>query len=442
LSKGLIQLFDRVSGNFALKLLSFLRKIEYDQSRIKRFKRTMLKSLLQFAHSSVPYYRDIFRRTGLNPRYDDPFSVLSKMPFLTKDSVRSRFDQLVSNVPSKFWVVQTSGSSGVPLRVLKGKVAEGFGQASFYEGLMWYGYDLGDPVVQLWGRRPVLTRRERIGRFRDRAKNFFEFDAHSMSDSIMKAYFKRFCRIRPEVLYGYVSSIELMCNYMKENGLKAQIPAVVTTAETLLSYQRNLFSSKIGKEVFNQYGCSEITSVAFECPLHGCLHVMPKVILEVVGDDGEAVGAGETGRIVLTDLTNFKMPFIRYEIGDVATEVEDAICSCGRMLPSIEKVQGRTTDVIVGLNGNRVYGEFFTHLFESSGFVSKFGLAQFQVVQRTREFFLIKMKVSTEPGDKDLAYLDDFITSYLGPVKTEYKFLAEIPLLSSGKRRFTVSELT
>ena len=437
-----MRLFDYFEGNFALRNVEQLKCLENDDLGLKRFQRGMLKGLLSHAYNTVPYYHTVLDKIDLNPNYDDPYIVLSKLPILTKDVIREQHSNLISRSSLRYKVIQTSGSSGNPLRFLKDNRAEGFGKASYYEGLSWYGYNLGDPIVQLWGRRPVFTNKRFLINFKNMVTNFFELNAHAMSDLMIENYIKKIIKIKPRVLYGYVSSLYLFSKYLSENKLSLNIPVVVTTAEKLFDFQRSLLSATTGRQVYNQYGCSEVTSVAFECPHHGCFHVMPKVILDLVGKDGEVIDSNESGRIILTDLTNYKMPFLKYEVGDLATKSELGSCLCGRKLQSIVNIEGRTSDIILGLNGNRVHGEFFSHLFESSGFAPAFGLKQFQVVQKTRSLLIIKLNVDLIPKKEYLLYLDRLIREYLGNIDIEYEFLSDIPLHSTGKRRFTISEIS
>lgn len=432
---------DYFTGYSSLKYLGLLRKTEFDSTRLKRFQRGMLKSLLENAYDNAPYYHDLYRKLGLNPRCADPDVVFSRTPILTKQTLRAEQNRLVSPYPSKFRVVTTSGSSGIPLVVLKDDLCEGLGLASYYEGLMWYGYAPGDALCKLWGRRPVQTTTSRKYLFIQRLMNNHPLNAHYMSDSVMDADLEKIVKVRPKVLYSYVSSLELLCRHMRERGLRYYIPVVVTTAEKLFGFQRNLIGSTIAREVYDQYGASEVTSVAFECPSHSSLHVMPKSIVEIVDDDGEEVGPGETGRIILTDLTNFKMPLVRYEVGDAATRSDSDVCGCGRVLSSVKNIEGRIGDIILGLNGNRVHGEFFSHVFEDGNFGEIFGLRQFQVVQKSRHLIKIRLNIEKTPRDQDLARLNSIIRMYLGPVEIVYEFLSDIPIHSSGKRRSFISEI-
>ena len=437
-----LRFFDSFEGYFAFRNLPYFQKIEYSRRRAKRFQRGMLKLLMEHAYDYVSYYRDIFRKLNLNPHYDDPYALLVKLPILTKEVVRQQYSQLISRYPSRYKVAKTSGSSGIPLKILKDYPADGLAQTSYYEGLSWYGYNIGDPIVQLWGRRPVLTRNHQILQIKNRITNFYELNANSMSDDVMGEYVKKIFKIRPKVFYGYVSSIVLLCKYMKERGLRSYVPIVVTTAEKLYAFQRELISSTLGVEVYDQYGSSEVTSAAFECPSHGLLHIMPRVILDIVDEHGEKCGLEEAGRILLTDLANYKMPFLKYEVGDCATRVEEMdCCNCGRKLTSIKNIEGRTGEIIIGLNGNRVYGEYFAQLFQSSGFAEVVGLRQFQVIQKTANELLVRLNTKLSPTDKSMSYLDMMIKKSLGPIDVRYEFLSDIPTNSIGKRSSVISEL-
>lgn len=437
-----VRLFENVRCSYAFRIFPQLKKLERDFIALKRFQRDMLSALLKHAYARVPYYHDLLRKMGLNPFYDDPFTVWSRLPILKKSDVRSDPYRLMSRVPSRYVCVQTSGSSGIPLRVLKDYSCVGFDVASYYEGLKWYDYEIGEPRVQLWGRRPQPSLKEMISRMRNRRlENLYELDAHLMSDSMMEKYYQLILKIKPKLMYGYASSLELFSRFLKEHDYGIRIPIVVTTAEKLLTTQRQLISQAMSSRVFDQYGSTEVNSIAYECPFNSKLHIMPKALLQIVGDDEEELESGKLGRVIVTDLANFKMPMIRYELGDMAKWSVDEPCNCGRKLKAIEGVEGRTSDIIVGLNGNRVHGEFFSHLLESSGFAEKFKVKKFQLIQRTRDLLVFKLCVDIKPDESGLAGLSKIISSYLGPMRIRFEFPSEILPHASGKYRFTISEL-
>ena len=171
--------------------------------------------------------------------------------------------------------------------------------------------------------------------------------------------------------------------------LGSVLQGVICAAEKVLPFQREVMERVFGCPVFNTYGSREFMLIASECEKHEGLHVnVENLIVEIVKEDGTYAREGETGRIIITDLHNYGMPFIRYEIGDLAVFTERR-CSCGRGLPIIEDVVGRSLDMIKTPEGKIVPGEFFPHLMKEFKEILKF-----QVIQETLENLRIRMVTS------------------------------------------------
>ena len=177
--------------------------------------------------------------------------------------------------------------------------------------------------------------------------------------------------------------------------------------------------------------------IASECEKHDGLHINAEnLIVEIVKEDGTYAKEGETGRIIVTDLHNYGMPFIRYEIGDIAV-FTGRKCSCGRGLPVIEDVVGRSLDMIKTPEGKIVPGEFFPHLMKEFKEIIKF-----QVVQKTLEDLQIKMVTTTELSDGSRRRLDREVRRVLGnKINVSYERVDDIPLTSTGKYRVTISRI-
>src|SRR5262249_47435456 len=135
--------------------------------------------------------------------------------------------------------------------------------------------------------------------------------------------------------------------------------------------------------VFNRYGCREVSVIASECDRHTGMHVNADCLLvEIVDDAGKPADAG---RIIVTDLLNRSMPLIRYEIGDVGTWAQGG-CPCGRSLPRLAAVEGRTTDFLVLSDGRRISGPALTLVVADMSDVS-----QVQFIQRTRDHVTLRV---------------------------------------------------
>lgn len=438
----LFSLIDFIQGTSTINSIDALRIMEYDREKIRSIQKGKLRALLRWSYDTVPFYRRTMSQLSLNPHCDEPFYVLSKMPVLKKDTIRKYFSELNTCRFRRKIAGQTSGSTGMPLTFLHDFNTISVGSACFYYGLSWYGYKLGDKLVRLWGRRPVMSRKSRmISMIMDPLRNFHDLNAHFMSEEHMLNYYLFLRRKKPKVLYGYVSSLCLLSSFLEKQRLEPpKIGFLVTTAEMLNRYQREHLASAFDSEVYDQYGSVEVASIAFECPFHQGLHVMQgHVIVELI-KDGCEVSEGEVGNVIVTDLDNFQMPLIRYSIEDLAKK-GSSTCSCGRKLQKLKSIEGRTSDIIVGLNGNRVHGEFFTHLIESTGIAQRNLVEKFQVIQKSRSTIIFKIKSEIKLSKQQFDLLTRLVQSYLGDVEIVYEQTDDIEPHPSGKHRFTVSEL-
>ena len=154
--------------------------------------------------------------------------------------------------------------------------------------------------------------------------------------------------------------------------------------------------------------------------------------------DGKPVAPGERGRLLVTDLSNPAMPFIRYEIGDVGAPHAGGACSCGRGLPRMEMAAGRVTDFLLTPSGGMVSGASLTiYLIANAP-----GVAQAQLVQEVRDRILIRLVPGEGYGDDTHAFFAEQIPGFFGPdMKYDVEEVAEIPSEASGKYRFSICKL-
>jgi phenylacetate-CoA ligase len=194
-----------------------------------------------------------------------------------------------------------------------------------------------------------------------------------MGESDLRTMHEELTAFRPAGLLGYASALVELAQYLRRCGLKSAYPtnAVISAAETLDPTARVLIQDAFGVPVFNRYGSREMGLIAMECSRHGGLHIdCENVHVELI-DDPEGSGLQ---RIIVTRLNQFSMPFIRYDIGDLA-DGPVSMCECGRGYPVLRKVVGRVTEMIRFPTGGTVPGEIFPHLFKGCG------IASFRVVQ-------------------------------------------------------------
>jgi phenylacetate-CoA ligase len=254
----------------------------------------------------------------------------------------------------------------------------------------------------------------------------------------MEQFAKMLVAWKPRHVIGYASALEVFAKFLIERQESRIRPvAIKTTADVLGEEQRAIIERAFGCPVYNFYGSREINNLAVECPARSGLHVNAlRRYIEIVDDDGNAVPPGVPGRILLTDLTNYFMPFLRYEIEDIGSWTGTP-CRCGRPFPLLAKIWGRSSDFIVTPEGKLIHGEFFTHLFYAMPEV-----ASFQVNQK--DLFNIRIELVLRPGVTDYPatqFRERLRKIFSSAVMLDVEVVPKINRLPSGKHRFTVSSV-
>lgn len=187
-------------------------------------------------------------------------------------------------------------------------------------------------------------------------------------------------RTKPAVVVCYTQSCAQFARWITDNRLRDwdDVP-VLCGAEAVLPADRAAITRAFGPHVFETYGSRETMLLAAECEAHDGMHLMEENMLVEVARGGRPVEAGEAGDVLVTDLHNYGMPFIRYQNGDVARMSGSGACSCGRGLRKLERVDGRRADILRDALGNPIPGIVFHVLFSDA---RQEIVRQFQAVQR------------------------------------------------------------
>lgn len=401
-----------------------------------------LQLLINHAYDQVPYYREVMQERGLRPENIRSAADLPLLPVLTKEIIRTREDNLRARggVGRRHLIRanHTGGSTGAPLTFYQDQEYRDWGDMDLMRNYEMCGYRLGEPIAFLWGSdydaRPHRSIR---GKLRDFADNKLYLDAFDSTEQDLLEYARRLARQRPKLLVGYVSSLTLLARIVQAHGLAVRPGAIQSSAEVLSPAQRELLEQTFHCAVFDRFGCREVGNIAHECDAHTGLHVLADNNVVEIVRHGVPVPAEEEGEIAVTNLNNMTMPFIRYVNGDLAVS-GGATCSCGRGMPLLRRVVGRSADIIVAPSGKLMHGEFFTHLFYKLQ-----GVKEFQVVQRTPE--RLEISIVPETGfdtHAAFAFLRSVIHEYGDPkFDVQCATVNNIPRSASGKFRFTVSEV-
>lgn len=305
-----------------------------------------------------------------NPIRD--YKDLVQLPILTKEMVRS-YKNLMRSGARRTSVRSTSGSTGEPLIFFKDREATAYMDAVMYQTYSWCGIQIGNRQARFWGLPfdPKARLREQI---KDFLMNRIRLSAFDISDRSLMAFYKKMLRFRPQYCYGYPSLMHEFACFLEGNGLslhKLGLKAVIVTGEQVIMQQLKVIEQVFAAQVVNEYGCTEVGVLAFQCK-KGKMHVMaPNIILEVI-KDGKQV-TDEEGEIYVTELNAKEMPFIRYRIGDIGV-LSSELCTCGVNFPVVKIITGRMDDYILTPEGERVYDAIFAYTF-------KHGIKVFRAVQ-------------------------------------------------------------
>jgi phenylacetate-CoA ligase len=362
---------------------AYLRELEESQwwspAQLRELQQTKLRRLLRHAWDKCVFYRDRIQQAGLSP---DSITLdeLARLPTTTKTDIRANTATMIDpTVRGGLHAYNTGGSSGDPLIFQIDRTRQAADQAARARSRRWFGIDVGQRELYLWGSPIELAAQDRLKRFRDHLTNHKLLNAFRMSPRRMSDYIDRIQRFDPVHVFGYPSSLALLARHARQSGRTLRTPslqAVFTTGELCLDHDRKLIEREIGVPVADGYGSREAGFIAHQCP-HGTYHVtMESVVTELLDERGRPVVGDEPGEVTVTHLDAFGMPFIRYQTGDLARWASHA-CPCGRGLQAIRDIQGRKTDMLRTADGGVAHALSVIYVLRDEP-----AIRQFKVVQR------------------------------------------------------------
>jgi len=363
---------------------------------------------------------------------------LQRLPLLDKAAMSAGLETLVNRgVPGGPIRYNTGGSTGRPLIFYLDKRRQAADKAARMRSHAWWGIRPGDREAYLWGSPVELGGQDRLKRLRDRLTNELLLSAFDLSADSVGWFVAQLRRFKPRCLFGYPSSMALMCRLARRAGhdlAGLPIRAVFSTAEVLEDHQRRIISESFGGvPVADGYGSREGGFIAHECP-EGRMHITSEHVIVEFIRAGRPVAPGEDGEIVVTHLDNHAMPFIRYRTGDIGQASAES-CSCGRGLEVMEVVKGRTTDFIIAPDGRWVHGLALIYVIREIP-----GVRQYQIVQDDVDRIRVKLVCGEGFPTDGPRRIRDGIAERLGDdVGVSVEHVDEIALDASGKTRSVIS---
>jgi len=437
------------SGIRILSELKFYQKSEYKTiNENLEIQKANLKSILYYSWLHVPYYKKVLEDSKVIINGKIHLENFHKIKILDKETFRKNFDSLITtdknHCKRKMYFNFSGGSTGEPTKIIQDQKYRIKDTAAkwFFSSFLT---DFPCNHIVLWGsERDIIKRTSKI---RSHLMNFLQrksiLNSYRMTKENMSDYVQFINKKKPKLIESYAQSIYSLAVHIKNNNLNVFSPiGIVTSAGTLYPFMKEVIEDVFKCPVLNRYGSREVGDIACSCTKNEGLHVnIINNFVEILDDNLKPVKPGETGKIYITKLTNFSMPLIRYQIGDIGVLAENNTCSCGRGFPLIKFVEGREMSVFKTKNGTIIAAEFFAQLFGLyfyEGFISKF-----QVIQD--DFDEITIKYILEKSDGFDLYKDKIsnsICKYMGDViKINWEEVDNIPFLPSGKYLYTISKI-
>jgi phenylacetate-CoA ligase len=433
------------SGIKRRKTYRYWRELERTQwlspAELRQLQSDALRRLVAHTFEHCPYYQAAWSHLGLGPGRLQSLEDFHRWPVIDRDVIRANRSGLRARVAGMRLIQKsTGGSSGVPLQFDLDTDSNDRRTAAWHRGYNWAGAAPGTKQLYLWG--VALGKRPWWKECKEQLHNRFlrrlVLNSFELSDERVPSFLERLNRYRPDAIVAYTNPLYAFARALGERGLKPFSPkSIVVGAEKLHPFQRELIERIFQAPVFETYGSREVMLIAAECGRQDGMHLTAEnLLVEVLDDAGQPTPAGEEGNVVVTDLYNYGMPFIRYANGDRAV-AGWGTCACGRGLPLLRKVVGRRLDMLCTADGRQVPGEFFPHLLKDFAAVKRF-----QVIQEEPDRVQLRAVLRDAWSETDRQTLDREVRKVLGQsTRFEVVRVQDIPLTPAGKLQVVVNRV-
>jgi phenylacetate-CoA ligase len=422
-----------------------MRRLHWNERSLRKYQNKQLRKVVKNAFDNVPFYNQLFKAAKIHPSDIKTVDDLSKLPIVTKtDMKKTPLTNLISREYSvdNLKALRTGGSTGEPFSVYISGRENDWRKAIYMRANISCGQRPRDrwlAVVSAEQAADTAHFQRLIGVF---------------AQTVIPVVWNRSVQLnfiekeKPDILDGFSGVLWLLAKEAELSEVKSIHPRIIFgTAELIDPSSRKYVEKVFDAPFYDQFGCTEIDRSAWQCPEMLGYHMdTDSVIMQFVDEEGQEVGPGEVGEIVYTSLFNYAMPFIRYNVKDKGVPTESE-CPCGRKLPLMKVVEGRSNSFLTFPDKHIVAPMSFIEILQAFRFVKE--IEQYRVIQKKRDLIEIYIKktnseVNEESLGKQLVAnvmegLPKVENVNVSKVNFEVKFVDDLPLTQRGKLNVVVS---
>ena len=436
--------YHRAIGSGATKLIRELADHDrLSQEQLLGLSKQKISNLVNHARNTVPYYNALLSDHGIAETAGVDDEEYRRIPVLTKDIIRNRLGELVSNQleGNRLDPNSTSGSTGEPLFFYTDLRSKSYRKAVVARNRAWVGIQNGDAVARLWGADIDARKARSIrGKIHGLVTREIFLSAYELDSSRLHSYAEAIRRHKARLLIGYPSVLSTFGEFCVDNAITfPSLRAIICSAEALTPFHRQSIEANFSAPLFNRYGCREVGDIAQEVPGSSGLVVnADRIHVEILNGEGQPCGAGEVGDIVITDLDNYGMPLIRYMTGDRGSWALPGTRAGTLPYPILESLEGRSLDVVVSPSGNRIGGTFWTILLRLRP-----GIKMFRVIQNSIDSITIQYVRMPDIETVDTGYFERKIREKCGSdMAVEFQEVSDFDIPDGEKFRLVTSKVS
>ncbi|MCK4574214.1 MAG: phenylacetate--CoA ligase family protein [candidate division Zixibacteria bacterium] len=414
----------------------------WSREQLLAYQHEQMKKMLVHAYRHTKYYRELFDECSFDPEKYKSSEQLNQLPILTKDIIRDRLDDLMADDigENECYDSFTGGTSGVKMQFYQDLVCRSRRVAMQWRSDNWAGWDPDTTVAYVWPAIQDLMEnpgwKHRLAvKYITRNPIFYAgFMDHERATRIKE----ELTSVNPTIIRCFPTPAVTLLEYVADNRIDLpNLKGVITTGEPLYPHQTEAIEQGFNAEVFNLYASREFGTTAAECAAHKDLHIAVDSVLLEITDRGRQLPLGQHGEILITDLHNYAMPFIRYQVGDYG-QLAEGDCSCGLNYPLLKNVVGRASDNFIDADGNTIVAvSLVLHLVDNGPKVG-----QVQIVQKSVAEVLVRFTPDPIPDESVKRFYEEHLMRSVKGLQTvKFDIVDKIEPEKSGKYKFAICEI-